>query len=950
MKRRTFLKKGSVLTAGSALAGHWQLMPSKLFAKAAAQPVSTDLYQLFSNPPNSYRPFVRWWWNGDKVEKAELSRELRLLKEAGIGGVEINPVKFPQRTDDMGKRSLPWLSDEWIDILQHVFTEAAALGITCDLIVGSGWPFGAEFLAGEERAQIVLIGTKKLEGKIDYEASLFDLFKEADPAVSSPYTRRKMEILSVKLVPDPFIGMYQVIDLSDQVKTGYISTSIPAGRYVLYALVKIEGFLEVINGAPGASGPVLNHYDKAAVAKYLHHMSDVIQQRIGPLSKHIRALFTDSLELEGANWTGDMATEFRKRRGYDLSDYLPFIQFKTGSMGNVFDYNYGAQPGPEMKNLLQRVRYDFELTKAELIKERFIDSFTGWCRENHVKSRAQSYGRGYFALEGSFDMDIPECETWIQAGIGKEMSETNTRVGRSYTMINKYVSSAAHLKGKRLISCEELTNTEYVFNETLELLKVASDMSTLSGVTHPVFHGFNYSPPDAPFPGWLRYGCFLNERANIWPFFRHFTDYRSRISAVLQQGDMYADIAILPPDADLWSIYGAQNEPFPSFTYPNYISLVWESIQQNGNGCDYVSETVIRQSAVKDGHLQYGPRRYHTVFLVLVESMDPATLAQLLLFVQNGGRVFCIDTIPNKSTGWQDHLQRDLDITTLVLKLQTYPDRFILLKSPEKDFLGWYKDIQLHYQLTPYAAIDAPSPFISQVRYQSGATEILFFSHSGTEQTRSVLVSPAVSITQKRQAWLWDAVSGARYKLDNATSIRLDLGPAASALLVFDNTKKGKAWLPDPSITGKPLALVAGWQLEFLHTDGSNKKAILPALKDCRDIPEFVYFSGTIIYSASFTVSDSSVLTSIDLGKVYGIASLSINGKELGVQWFGRRMYPVKDLLQNGINSIEIKVVTTMGNYMKSLVNNPVAQYWTNTGRKNQPLQSMGLLGPVTLG
>jgi hypothetical protein len=38
-----------------------------------------------------------------------------------------------------------------------------------------------------------------------------------------------------------------------------------------------------------------------------------------------------------------------------------------------------------------------------------------------------------------------------------------------------------------------------------------------------------------------------------------------------------------------------------------------------------------------------------------------------------------------------------------------------------------------------------------------------------------------------------------------------------------------------------------------------------------------------------------------------------------------------------------------MGNYMKSLTDNPIAQYWTNEKNKNQPLQSMGLVGPVTL-
>jgi hypothetical protein len=26
-----------------------------------------ELYSLFKNPTTIYRPFVRWWWNGDKA-------------------------------------------------------------------------------------------------------------------------------------------------------------------------------------------------------------------------------------------------------------------------------------------------------------------------------------------------------------------------------------------------------------------------------------------------------------------------------------------------------------------------------------------------------------------------------------------------------------------------------------------------------------------------------------------------------------------------------------------------------------------------------------------------------------------------------------------------------------------------------------------------------------------
>ena len=95
-----------------------------------------QLYEAFRQPASAYRPFVRWWWNGDKVEADELVRELRLLKEAGIGGVEINPIAFPSYCDSLGKPSLPWLSPEWIDLLKVCFDEADSLDMTCDLLVG----------------------------------------------------------------------------------------------------------------------------------------------------------------------------------------------------------------------------------------------------------------------------------------------------------------------------------------------------------------------------------------------------------------------------------------------------------------------------------------------------------------------------------------------------------------------------------------------------------------------------------------------------------------------------------------------------------------------------------------------------------------------------------------------------------------------------------------------
>ncbi|GAA4804640.1 hypothetical protein GCM10023231_37200 [Olivibacter ginsenosidimutans] len=941
MNRRSFLEKSTLLSASTLL---FRAYPS------LAQPQADAAYRLFQSPPLFYHPYVRWWWNGDKIEKTELARELRLLKEAEIGGVEINPIKFPQRTDDMGIPSLQWLSNEWIDLLDFTLKEAHQLGLTCDLIVGSGWPFGAEYLEGEEIAQVVTLAVKKVEGAMTFEAPLFDFLKEADPAVTSPFAHRKLEVFRVCLVPEGMHSLEQVVDLSDQIPSGFIKTEIPKGKYALYALVKTHAFLEVINGAPGANGQVLNHFNKAAVAKYLNHMTDTIQQRIGPLKGRVRALFTDSMELEGANWCMDMAEEFQKRRGYDLMPYLPFILFKIGGMGNVFDYAYGVTFEANFQHTVDRVRFDFDLTKTELMRERFIETFQEWCKRNGMKSRVQSYGRGYHPLEGSLNMDIPEGETWIKYGVGQEMPENDYRIGRGYTMVNKFVSSAAHLQGKRWISCEECTNTDMVFNATLQMIKLCSDQSFISGITHSIYHGFNYSPPQAPFPGWIRYGNFMNERNTYWPWFKLLNTYKGRISALLQQVDMFADIAILPPIYDMWTKYGAQNEPFPSLTYPTYLSLIWEAMNQHGNACDYVSDHIIDQATMKDGYMQYGPRKYHSLFLVQVESLSPQTVQQLLRFVQAGGRIFCIETEPHQSLGLTDAQANNQVVQQTMSEIKKHTNQYIFQKKPEANFGEWYQRLQADYQLTPYVDLVGGNPFVTQVRYHNDSMEVLFLINSSYENSYNISFTPHPEIYQQKKGYYWDATTGMVYRLENDRQINLTLAPADLRIFVYEKNGRHKAPLFQelPPATSDKLAFNGSWQLTFQGIDGKTQDIVLEQPTDLKDLPDFISFAGTVHYRNTFTVNDYRP-SYIDLGKVYGISQVFVNGKDAGVRWYGRHAYTINSLLTKGENQLEIRVITTMGNYMKSLQDNPVAQYWTNGKRVPQPNISMGLIGPVTL-
>ena len=952
MNRRDFIVR-SLYTAGG-----YMLLPAAVAGQRMllSDGKNDNYFALFRNPDTPYHPFVRWWWNGDKVKADELIRELHLLKEAGIGGVEINPVKFPENTDDLGVESLEWLGDEWIDMLKVVFDEAKKIGLACDLIVGSGWPFGGMFLEGDERAQMMVIGVKKLKGPMRYETSVFNLLKEADPGIQEPYPGRTAHLVALKLVENPLTRLEGIVDISEKISDGdHIYVDIPEGDHALYALVRMDSFGSVINGAPGSDGPALNHLNRPAVEKYLARMSDAIERRIGPLSGQIRAFFVDGWELDGANWIADMPEVFRRRNGYDIMPWLPLTMHKMGGMGSVSDYHYGADMSPELRDMFNRMHYDVEVTEAEMFRDRFCIPFSDWCRRLNVLSRVQAYGRGFFPLESSMYVDIPEGESWttnwLQHRIGEEMSNEDYRRGRAYTMVNKYVTSAAHLAGKRLVSNEEMTNTYRVFNMTLEFLKLGCDQNTAVGITHSVLHGFNYSPPEAPFPGWIRYGAYYNEKNNWWPYFHYFNTYRARVCSIVQNADMYADIAILPPLGDMWTTLGMQNEPFPGIINVPWQSLLWEAMNKNGNGVDYVSEPVIREAKISKGWLHYGKRKYGSLFLIAIERIDPDTLAVLHEFVATGGKVFCIETYPNQSLGWNRHEERDAEVKRWVEKLKAFPNRFVLLQKPEdNDFVKWYPAIQQKHRLTPFVTIADPDPYVMTNRYvRDDGADVFFFINSHLHNDYRTTVTFPKTTVAGRYPWVWDLDTGERYRieLDRQGAFEMYLGPVDSRVIVFDREETGAPWRPLPT-TGNNLQTLEGWEVELHHSiEGTVETARMDTPVDLKDT-EYVHFTGRVVYRKTITVRNTEGAT-LNLGKVYGLSEVKINGAACGVTWYGNRLYDVSNKLHPGENTIEIHVVTTMGNYLKTLTGNRVTERWVNRPGRPQPIQSMGLAGPVTM-
>jgi hypothetical protein len=100
------------------------------------------------------RPWTRWWWFGSCVTEAEITRQLGLLRDAGFGGVEIQPIYAPV---DPPVAPFPYLSPAWMRMLEHTLREAGRLGMGVDLTMGSGWPWGGPWIGSVHAARKLVV-------------------------------------------------------------------------------------------------------------------------------------------------------------------------------------------------------------------------------------------------------------------------------------------------------------------------------------------------------------------------------------------------------------------------------------------------------------------------------------------------------------------------------------------------------------------------------------------------------------------------------------------------------------------------------------------------------------------------------------------------------------------------------------------------------------------------
>jgi hypothetical protein len=727
------------------------------------------------------------------------------------------------------------------------------------------------------------------------------------------------------------VAKNDVIDLTSKMKPdGTLDWTPPPGKW---AVLRIGYSLLGITNHPAtaeATGLEVDKLNHVYVKNYMDHYLDSYKDTVGAdmMGKRgIEYVITDSWEAGSQNWTDDMLEQFKKRRGYDPTPWLPVLA------GHIVESSEASD----------RFLWDFRKTISDLIADEHYGQVQASLKERGMGHYGESHesGRAFVAdgMEVKKLNDIPMSAMWTQVpGVYKEQY--------GYDADDRESASVAHIYGQNIAAAESLTAAAAPWAWSPATLKPVADQELLNGINRFVIHESAHQPLVGKAPGltlgpfgqWFNRNETWAEEAGPW------VDYLARSSYMLQQGHFGADLVYFyGEDSNLTAIFADKWPDIPAghgFDYINADGLIHELSVSSGriitkSGMNYrvlgldpysrhMSLPVLRAiyKLVEDGAVVAGPK----------PTDDPSLADDQAEFRKLNDELF------DDGTGVH-HVGKGT-----VYAGASLADAFHALNlAPD------------------FACTGAEGENAIRFAHRKLNDGDIYFVDNQTDRPQKI---EAVFRVTGRVPQLWYAETGksepASYKItDGRTTVPLQFGPWGTVFVVFRQKAAAEArTLPDPVET-QLTTLEGPWNVSFQPDRGAPPSITLDSLSSWSDNadPGVKYFSGTGTYTktiqaqANWFKKGASIW--LDLGDVKNLAEVSVNGKKLGIIWHEPYRVEVTSALRPGANQLEIKVTNAWVNRLIGDQQPDATTKYTFTDVKpykaNSPLLPSGLLGPVRI-
>ncbi len=983
------------------------------------------LREGFMNPPDSARPGVYWYFMDGNIDRDAITTDLESMKVAGLGYVvflEVN-VGVPRGKVD-------FLSEEWKDLFTHAVREAERLGIRIILGSGPGWAGSGGPWVSPSKSMLHLVasdttltGPCHFEGRLavppprtpffgegSLNAELKQLRDEWYKDVSilafpAPEVQEMIDNIDEKALyyrapftsqkgvlpylPEPFglkrphegaVSPEKIINLTDRMQSGGIlKWDVPPGKWT------IMRFVERNNGAVTRPAPVpglgfeCDKLDRAAMDEHYNAFTGKLIEKARPLKAAGGGGWTmihiDSWESGSQNWSPQFRQEFIERRGYDPIKYLPVYKgFTVGS--------------PELS---ERFLWDLRQTAAELIIENHAVRFRELGRRDGFRLSIEPYDMNPAAdLDLGSVADIPMCEFWSD-GYG---------FNSAFSCIE--ATSIAHVTGAPVVAAEAFTaESNEAWKKFPGNMKNQGDWAFCMGINRFMYHTFAHKPyGDHLKPGMTMgpYGVHWDRGQTWWPMVGEYHKYITRCQFMLSQGKPVADILYLAAE-------GAPHVFRPPATAMTGTSVMPDKRGYSFDGCSPLY--LIENASVRNGKIVFpGGASYNILVMPEVKAMTPELVEKIRELIHDGATV--VGNPPEMSpslSGFPDCDEKVRQISSSVWGSDEIPEGLVSV-SVGKGRVWWGKEIMNARRgigndpdsLTLYPEYRVTQQILSEagIMQDFESSERIRFTHRSfpdreiyflSNKTDSVINDICSFRDGSRFAEAWDPVTGEIRPLKvtisgGITSLGIRLEGYQSLFIVFFGNK-GQSVNTGRTVNFPEKQIISTihgpWTVSFDTAMGGPAKAEFVTLEDWTSRPEegIRYYSGTATYSGRFdlpstVMKDNTGDLYLDLGTVRNIASVTLNGRDLGVIWTSPWCVRITDAVVQKDNSLEIKVANLWINRLIGDENRPWDGIengkWPDWVLNNTPRSSdrytftthryyrkgdkpaeSGLLGPVTI-
>lgn len=747
-------------------------------AGSVGQAVRTpDLDALpgFVKPPPGFGNVAFYWWLGDKLTKERLQWQIDQLAGMGTSGLQINYAH-----DDKGGQSFglsfpsePALfSEEWWKLNQWFVQAAKKKGMAVSL---SDYTLGT---AGQgSYMDEVLKNNPEIRGAVLQHASQ-DLKGEARHEIAVPAT-------AVSIVAYHWNGteieVGSGVDLMPLAADGKITWSAPTGSWRVVTVHSITRPLSI--------DPMDPKIGREVIKVFFQRFED---RNPGEGGKGLNFFFSDELQfgVGGKLWNRRFATEFKKRKGYDLLPELPALFVDIGPR-------------------TPKIRLDYSDVMVALQEEGFFKPLFDWHQQRGMIFGCDHGGRGMQVDEFG---DYFRTQRWNQ-GPGADQPGLGKNIIKA-----KVAASISHLYDRPRVWLEGFYSSGW--NTSSADVADATFANFAMGFNLLTLHGLYYSTKG----GWWEWAPPCNHfRMPYWQHMGDFMNCVQRLSYLMSQGHHRCDVAVMYPVAPKEAGMDGDSAVHTAFA-------TGETLYRSGIDFDFMDFESLARAKVVGKELHVGPAVYRALVLPSMRAARFSTIQKAVEFQKAGGLVIIVGAPPVAS----DHAGReDAVLDALVAELKTRvagpnETRDLVTQSFTRDYqgpgniqhrriggrdvymiYGGPKDAECTFRATgkveiwnPWDGSTKPMPVVSQTKETTTLKlpltdkEVHLFIFTPGEPLKQTPVEPKTVVTRIEGDWEFELkpVLDNRFGDFHWPATKSLIGPEIRKLEYSSNGNTGGPW------------------------------------------------------------------------------------------------------------------------------------------------------------